>query len=351
METTEKPQQVRTEVIKSKALFLKEFEAKEDIKAARGHRLLSGTRFKTIAMPLLYKLFQRMPGFIALAPVRFLVFVFRFLFFWRRNPIRLSCEYICHIADRKGYSHEPKQLYQQFLSNLSGAAQNYFKLYRYGADKAMERVNLSTNDAKRINHLIEQYGGVVIAVPHNFCTAFAATKLDRAFPLLLISRNSSTIERTKIAIDFYERMGVTVLMVRGGNPFELSRTLFSVLKSGKSVAATVDSIEKSTNAVDVEIFDQTVGFNPWAAKIAARMGVPVIPSYYRSRDTEVKAIIGDAIISDDADKIVKHYMHFFETNILKDPASWGFLADKRWMRILRSSYEEQAVVTKPRTAS
>jgi len=158
--------------------------------------------------------------------------------------------------------------------------------------------------------------------------------MNREFPILLITKNSSTIERTKIAIDFFERMESTILMVRDGNPFELSRTLFSVLKSGTSVAATVDSLDSSENRIDVPIFGQTMGFSPWAAKIAIRLGVPVIPSYFGTQKEQIMAIYGDPILTDNLQDTMTQYIGFFEENILKDPASWGFLGDKKWRRAL-----------------
>jgi lauroyl/myristoyl acyltransferase len=342
MNATKESADVSKEVIYSPALYLKKFEATQPRNAGRGRRMLSGTRVKALAMPLFDGLFRRAPRFVSLAPVHAGVLVWRALYVWRGNPLRRACENICQIAQRRGYTHDPKNIYLQVLKNLTGTAKNYFALYRDGADKAMDNVHLSADDARNMNQLIERYGGVILAVPHNVGAVLAAAKMDRAFPLLLVSRNSSTIARTKIAVDCYERMGVTVLMVRGGNPFELSRTLFAVLKSGKVVAATVDSIEKSKNAVEAEIFGQAGSFNPWAAKIAARMGIPVVPSYYRSNGQSITVCLGEPIMTDDVTEMIRLYIRFFEENILQDPASWGFLLDKRWMRILRSSVNQTA---------
>jgi hypothetical protein len=34
---------------------------------------------------------------------------------------------------------------------------------------------------------------------------------------------------------------------------------------------------------------------------------------------------------------VQHYVRFFEKNILEDPASWAYLCDKRWGRVLKQA--------------
>jgi len=336
MEATKKAAQVRSEIIRSQSLYLKEFEAKE-VADSRGQRFFSGTRFKSLAVPFLYRLIRQVPLPIAMLPINLFIFIMRALYWWPKNPIRLSCEYICILAKQKGHTHNPQQIYQQFLSNALESLKNYFDLYRNGIESVIDQVNIAENDALKINKLIGEYGGAVLAVPHNLGSLFSAIKMNREFPLIIVTKNPSTIERTKIAIDFYERMDTTILMVRGGNPFELSRTLFSVLKSGKMVGATVDSLDSSENRIEVQVFGQTMGFSAWAAKIAIRVGVPIIPSYFGSRKNQINAVYADPILTNDLQESIQQYVSFFEENILKDPASWGFLGDKKWRRALRGA--------------
>ena len=214
---------------------------------------------------------------------------------------------------------------------------NYFRLYKFGVDSVVDRIHITREDAERLNRLVREHGGVVIAVPHNYASLFAALKMNREFPLICVTRNPSTIERTKIAVDIFERMDASILMVRGGNPIELSRALFSILKSGNTIAATVDSMDHSEAAAEAEIFGQRVGFPTWAAKIAAKKRIPVIPSYFRSDGKQITAIYGEELISDNTEEIVRHYVRFFEKNILADPASWAYLCDKRWGRVLKQA--------------
>jgi len=333
MKSTNNNTQVRSEIIRSPSLYLKEFEAKEQ-EGSRGQRFFSGTRFKSLAVPFLYRLIRQVPLPIAMLPINLFIFLMRALYWWPKNPIRLSCEYICILANQKGYMHNPRQIYQQFLSNALESLKNYFDLYRNGIESVIDQVNIAENDVPKINKLIEENGGAILAVPHNLGSLFSALKMNREFPLIIVTKNPSTIERTKIAIDFYERMDTTILMVRGGNPFELSRTLFSVLKSGKMVGATVDSLDSSENRIEVQVFGQTMGFSAWAAKIAIRLGVPIIPSYFGSYKNLINASYGDPILTNDVQESIQQYVRFFEENILKDPASWGFLGDKKWRRAL-----------------
>jgi lauroyl/myristoyl acyltransferase len=144
-----------------------------------------------------------------------------------------------------------------------------------------------------------------------------------------------------MALDFFERMDVQVLMVRGGRPLQLSRTLFRALTSGTLVAALVDNVRPPERAVAVNMFGQPVGLAPWAAKIATHLKVPVVPGYARSRGSGVAMTFGEPIVTDDVQAAVEHYAGFFARSILEDPASWAYLADRKWNRVLRSAGERQ----------
>lgn len=336
MNSPNSEQTSRSLTIRSDSLYSGEFTVTEDTGFRRGRRL-SGTRLKAIAVPLLYKLIQHTPIIIAALPMRLLLLLVRLAYIWPGNPFRQACENISQLAASAGHHYTPKQTYHQLIKNTEGTLDNYFRLHKYGVDAVISRIRITEEDAQRINRLAEEHGGVVMAVPHNYASLFSALKMSREFPLICVTRNPSTIERTKIAVEVFERMDVKILMVRGGNPVELSRALFSILKSGNAIAATVDSMDHSEAAAEAEIFGQRVGFPTWAAKIAARKRIPVVPSYFHSDGTAVSAVYGEELISDNADEIVQHYVRFFEKQILEDPASWAYLCDKRWGRLLKQA--------------
>jgi lauroyl/myristoyl acyltransferase len=83
------------------------------------------------------------------------------------------------------------------------------------------------------------------------------------------------------------------------------------------------------------MFGTSVGVSPWAATIAAKRLVPVIPMWFSSVPGGVQVAIGEELIASDAQALVRHYMGYFEQQILADPASWAYLADKHWRRVLR----------------
>jgi lauroyl/myristoyl acyltransferase len=326
----------RSATLRSPALYLGELEVVES-ERSRGRGWLSGTRLKSLAIPMLHWTLRHAPVPLAMAQVRLMVGVMRLLYRRPHTPLRLACERLCRIAAQRGCAHDPKQVYHQYLTNFAGVAENYFRLYRRGIEAVVNRVELPATAVAMMHALLREHGGVVLAVPHNIASAFSGLALNHAFPLLVVAKNSSTIARTRVALDMFERMQVQVLMVRGGNAFELSRALFRVLRSGRVAAATLDNVDSVGAACSATLFGQPVGFARWAAKVAARRGIPVVPAYFSSRGARIRVLFGEPIVASAVDSVVQHYIAFFEQHILADPASWAYLGDKRWQRVLREA--------------
>lgn len=323
----------RSEVFRSQIIYGEEFTVEEDT-AKRHKRRLSGTRLKSFIVPRLHWLLLHTPPVIAKVPMHLVVLFMRLRYWWPRNHLRLACERLCKIAQNAGHTHEPDQVYRQLQVNLLGAVDHYFNLYNKGPESILEHVQMPDDASAQINQLIKEHGGVLLMVPHNFGTSFSILEMNQSIPLLLVVRNSPTIERTRIAIDYFTRMQFKILLVRGGNPVKHARSLFSILKSDTAVVATVDRLDRSKDRIDVEMFGTRVGFGPWATRIAARINVPIIPTFCRSRGRELSVVLGSPLISKDLQELTQHYASFFEQNIVEDPASWAFIGDKHWQKVL-----------------
>lgn len=332
----------RAQVLRSPVLYLGEVTVIERTKSDKTGRL-GGTRLKAVVFPLLHRLIRFLPVSIALLPARLLIVIIRLLYFLPNNPLRKACQDINQLLPDDIHGHSPRQLYSQYLHNILGVLDNFFTLYRHGSEAVLPRIQMHTEDIDRIQSLINTHGGVVLAVPHNIASAFSALRIGHCFDMLLVARNSPTIERTRIALDYYERMQLSLLLVREGHPIELSRAMFSCLKNGKLVAATLDNIDRTPQQIPTVLFGQTVGLSDWAARIAARMQVPVVPAYFHSRGKEIKVVVGADLVCSDIPCAVQHYASFFEQEILKDPASWAYLADKHWQKVLCNAVGKQTV--------
>ena len=328
----------RTEVVKSPALYQQELEVVE-YEGCTGKRF-GGTHIKEMFVPLFYKAAKYMPYSLAMIPIYTLIGLIRLLYPFKKNSLRQTCEYVTRLAAEQGIEHDPKQLYQQFLSNVRTIFGHYICLYQKGAKGIHHRVIIRPEDVDMVERLRQQHGGVLFNIPHNVGSAFSGMKLNMTWPTLLVARNPSTIARTRMALEFFSAMGVKILMVRGGSPVELSRAMFSALKEKYVIATTLDNFDHSDRSVKASIFGLTKGFNPWAAKVGVKRKVPMLPVYFRCIGKEIHAVFGEPLITDNLDDAVQHYVSYFEKCILEDPASWAYLGDRRWRKVLKEASDK-----------
>lgn len=331
----------RREVVKSPALYQGELEVVE-YEGCTGKRF-GGTHIKEMFMPLFYRAAKYMPYALAMIPIYMLIGFLRLLYPIKKNSLRQSCEYVSKLAATRGIRHDPKKLYQQFLTNVRTIFGHYIRLYQLGAGGIHHRVIIRPEDAALIEKLRHEHGGVLFNIPHNVGSAFSGMKLNMTWPTLLVARNPSTIARTRMALEFFDAMQVKILMVRGGSPVELSRAMFSALKENYVIATTLDNMDHSERAVQATIFGLTKGFNPWAAKVGVKRKVPMIPVYFRSVGREIHAVFDEPLITGDIGEAVQHYVSYFEKCILEDPASWAYLGDRRWRKALKEASENLEV--------
>ena len=330
----------RSEIVRSPALYQDELEVVE-YEGCTGQRF-GGTHIKEMFMPLFYKAAKYMPYPVAMIPIYILIGLLRLLYPFKKNSLRQSCEYVTKLAAAQGIQHDPKKLYQQFLTNVRTIFGHYIRLYQKGAAGIHHRVIIRQEDAEMIEKLRLEHGGLLFNIPHNVGSAFSGMKLNMTWPTLLVARNPSTIARTRMALEFFAAMGVKILMVRGGSPVELSRAMFSALKEKYVIATTLDNMDHTERAVQASIFGLTRGFNPWAAKVGVKRKVPMLPVYFRSVGKEIHAVFDKPLITDSLDEAVQHYVRYFEKSILEDPASWAYLGDRRWRKVLKEASDKLA---------
>lgn len=329
--------QILEETLSSEFLYLGDVRVTEQ--ASRKSRLRSGRNAKERLIPVIYWFLKDAPASVAIMPFRLIAGLGKLLYWLPGNRLRQSCEYVCAVAARAGHEHAPRAVYGRFLDNVLQAGRVYQRLFREGNEHAVEDFRISHENLAMLKESLAAGKGILVPCPHNPASVLSGMEMAKRVPMLAIMKNSATIRRTKLALDAFERMQLRLIMVRSGNPFELSRGMFSALKSGNAIAATVDNVDHSGGGVDAKIFGRTVPFAPWAAKIAAKKGVPFIPSFYHSDGSTVRAVFGEPLITQDLDEAVQHYVSFFEAHILEDPASWAYLADRRWRRVLQKAAE------------
>lgn len=327
------------EVLRSPMLYLGEVRISEQRTRGRAS-LRSGRNAKDIALPIVAWFLKDAPRSLAVLPLLLITGTARLLYWLPGNPLRQACEYVCTLAKEAGHDHSPRRVYGQFLTNLLEAGKAYQRLFRDGSDAALAHFEMSDASLAMLRESLAGNDGIMVACPHNPASVLSGCAMNKLVPMIAVMKNSATIRRTKLALHAFECMRLQLIMVRSGNPFELSRGMFSALKDGKAIAATVDNVDNSGGGIEVEIFGQKIPFATWAAKIAVKKKVPMIGSYYHSNGSSVRAVFSEPLVTDKLEEAVTHYVKYFEQKILEDPASWAYLADRRWRNAMRRAVQE-----------
>jgi lauroyl/myristoyl acyltransferase len=235
-------------------------------------------------------------------------------------------------AAEAGYAHRPRAIHARLLGQASLVLRAFVRVFKRGREAALARIPVDPALGRRVEELLDQHGSLIVAVPHNVCSLFSSIGLpiDR---VVVVVRNREG-RHNQVSKAVIEQMRIETLEVRHLSPVALARAMMKALAAGKLLVTTLDGNYRKPDAVAIDIFGHPKGFGPWAARIAARRGVPILPCYPRSEDGVVGAWFAEPLVSEDPQVLMEHYVRFFEACILRDPGSWAFLGDKRWRRHL-----------------
>ncbi len=320
-------------VVQSSALYLERLEVIE--KPSRRHGRLRGTTVKRWMTRFLVLLARRSPRVVTVAVLRFIAAVLQVGAALPGNQLLVSCRALAELARRRSVTHHPRGMYRAWVDGVRRMFECAAGVAAGCADEEASRIDVP--DAEVLAALAKQHGGCIICVPHNTGAVFSSLKLSRLLPTVLLAKNPPSIERTRMALGVYEALGVKVLMVRGGNPFELARSCLRALRAGKILVATTDRIHRAENRVLVPFLGGVASLAPWPARIAAKAGVPIVPAYVHAERRGIRVAWGAPLVSSDPDVLMRHYAAHLEASVVEDPASWSFLADRRWRWVLQDA--------------
>lgn len=262
---------------------------------------------------------------------------FRWSWLWPGHPGRIACQDVARLAAREGIVHEPRAIYDRLLDQFHQMGLAFLAMRRGRSDATLEQAAFTADDQARIEGLLKQYGGLVLAVPHNVGAVAASIALSSVVPTLVVAKGQKNPKRQALTREFFAQTGVDVMMVRDAQAVALARACLRALKDGRVVVATLDLLYRKPNRVPVRMFGEEVGLAPWAHRFAVQRQVPLLPCYIRIDAGRLHVEWGEPLVSDSAEALVEHYARFLEGWVLRDPGSWGFLMDKRWRRVLRAA--------------
>jgi lauroyl/myristoyl acyltransferase len=290
-------------------------------------------RGSTLKSHLLLGLFhagRALPAWLIDLLVRALAAVLRLGYRLPGNPLRAGCRNLAALAGAAGHPQPAAAIHRRLVGQVSLVLRAFVRIFKQGRDAALADLPVDPAVGARVAELLDAHGGLIVAVPHNACSLLSSIGLPADRVVVVVRNREGRHNRVSRAV--IEQMRIATLEVRNLSPIALSRAMLGALAGGKALICTVDGNYRKPDAVPIEIFGHPKGFGPWAAKIAAKRGVPILPCYPRAEAGVVTAWLGEPLADRDPVALMRHYVAFFEACILRDPGSWAFLADKRWRR-------------------
>jgi len=150
-------------------------------KRRRKRRLASGRRLRELTVPLFVWFLREAPRPLAKLPVAAFLGLVRLLCRVPSNPLRRATEDMSVICRAKGQDIKAVAIYEGLSDNTHVATELALRLYRDGLESVIDDVHISAADVTRIQNLVDQYGGVAVAVPqHSLSTLNGPAKMRRA---------------------------------------------------------------------------------------------------------------------------------------------------------------------------
>lgn len=327
-----------SEILTSPALIHGSVEVVE--KQYTGKRRLRGTVVKKVVVRHLWGLLQVAPESFLRAYLRYACAWIQLLARWPNNPLLEACRRTAIVAARRGHRHRPAGMCRAFVDGARTVLELALTLHKRGLEAVLPSVLVRPKG--RLEAVRAEHGGFLICVPHNTGSVFSSVGVSQVVPTVLVTKNSPSVERTRIALDLFEAMQVRVLMVRDANPFEMTRACLRALRDGRALAATVDRIDRTEGRAVRPFLGAPVGFGVWAARIAVHARAPIVPAYVTTRRGRVVANFGEPLVPETVEQGMAWYLDYFERWIAREPASWSFLADRRWGWVLRDAIRGRA---------
>ena len=295
------------------------------------------SRWKSYLVVLLDFANRWLPFGLVDVVIAFFAFLGRLTWWLPGNPMRATCRHVTELASLRNISHDPHQIYREWVSQQALVARGFFRMRREGPEAVLDWMGFAPDVMPCLKQLVSEHGGLLFVVPHTSAATFAAIGLAHHLDVLVLVRNRKDSQHSSVARDMFERMNVNAMLVRDESSTRVTRACFRALREGKVVVCTMDYHHRKEDAIWAKMFELHKRFAPWAVRFASKTKKPLIPCYPYIEGGKVRAWLGEPMLDPDPEKLTQHYVSFFDQCILKDPQSWAFLADKRWRLFLEES--------------
>jgi lauroyl/myristoyl acyltransferase len=284
-----------------------------------------------IALPLNF--IAERPRCVARATLDTFGLVARAAYFVPGSHIRRTVGHFCRVTGRS----DSWRIYNAMVRNLREAGLHYAALARHGRDHLLAQTVIDPSLELEYGRLRKSEGGVIFLVPHCAASVLSSAGLSTFCPTVLMVREPRSPKRYELMMSYLRKLGPEFILSRNATPASVMRNVVRSLRENKVIVGTTDVIHRAVDTVETCAFGQPISSPSWPAKIAARLGIPIVPGFIHMEGAQIRLMADAAYLESDIQKSTQRWVSSFERWFRKYPSDWVFMLDKSWARVLANA--------------
>ena len=257
----------------------------------------------------------------------------RAAYFVPGSHVRRTLGDFCRATGRS----DPWPIYSRMVGNLRQTALHYSTLYRYGRAKLLEQTVIDPTLATEFERMRDRKGGLILLVSHSAAAVLGSAGLSATCPTVLLVREPRSPVRSQLMMEYIQKLGPEFILSRNAPPALVMRQIMRALRDNKVIVGTTDVINPQPDSVETQAFGQRVHLPSWPAKIAAHLGVPIVPGFIHLEGPRIRLLADESYAESDLQESTKRWMSSFERWFRRYPSDWVFMLDRRWARVLAAA--------------
>jgi len=259
--------------------------------------------------------------------------LFRAAYFVPGNHLRRTVGNFCRATSRS----DPWPIYSRMVGNLQQATLHYGGLYRRGRSNLLAQTVIDTTLATQYERLRNSKSGLIFLVPHCAAALLSSARLSTFCPTVLLVREPRSPIRCQLMMEYLRKLGPELILTRNAPPASIMRSIMRALRDHKVIVGTSDVIHPGPDTVETRAFGQGIHSPSWPARIAARLGTPIVPGFIHMEGRQIRIFADEGYRELDIQKGAQRWMSSFEGWFRRYPSDWVFMLDKHWARVLAAA--------------
>jgi lauroyl/myristoyl acyltransferase len=233
------------------------------------------------------------------------------------------------------------------VDNIEQVALRYACLYRYGRAELVEQTVIDPTVVTEFQRLVRGEKGVIILVPHCAAAVLSSAGLNTFHPTVLLVREPRAPARCELMLEYVRKLGPEFILTRNTPPSTVTRNIVRALREHKAVVGTVDLAGAEPDSIETRIFGQQIHSPGWPARLSARLGAPLLPSYIHIDGNQIRLLADEGYVEPNIQLSTQRWVTSFERRFGQYPSDWVFMLDKSWARVLAAASESAAFNLQP----